>query len=403
MRARFKIPLFIIGALLCFCIFLGVFYFFYTKSISDDAVVLVDSNLSINYVTGNEFNQRSHKTINFSVTNTSDELTYYYLTFSDVSGTVPYTIESKDNNINVSNDLTNGIISSYISIKGKTTQNYTLIFTATDDAYHGKIEVKKEATNYKTFGDIILDKNEEKDEPVTTIGVLAHSNEGLIKGTDDAGTTYYFRGSVDNNYVSFAGLTWRIVRINGDGSVKLVLNNLINTDSAYYNDNGPKFEDSLIKNTLDSYYKNTLINYGDDIATQDFCNDILSDQSGYTGYKRIMVNKIFTYNCLSNKVKTTIGLMTIDEMIYAGLSTTEANTTYYLHNNEITKSYYLMSTSGSDANGYYPFTITNDAINTTNIGTSVLGLRPVINIVKNVSADGSGTLNDPYIIKALES
>ena len=97
MRARFKIPLFIIGALLCFCIFLGVFYFFYTKNISDDAVVLVDSNLSINYVTGNEFNQRSHKTINFSVTNTSDELTYYYLTFSDVSGTVPYTIESKDN------------------------------------------------------------------------------------------------------------------------------------------------------------------------------------------------------------------------------------------------------------------------------------------------------------------
>ncbi len=40
---------------------------------------------------------------------------------------------------------------------------------------------------------------------------------------DDYGTSYYFRGNVKNNYVNFAGMCWRIVRISGDGSIKLIL------------------------------------------------------------------------------------------------------------------------------------------------------------------------------------
>ena len=42
---------------------------------------------------------------------------------------------------------------------------------------------------------------------------------------DDYGTSYYFRGEVTNNYVEFANKCWRIVRVTGDGSVKLTLFN----------------------------------------------------------------------------------------------------------------------------------------------------------------------------------
>ena len=50
--------------------------------------------------------------------------------------------------------------------------------------------------------------------------------EALLASTeDDYGTSYYFRGAVKNNYVQFANKCWRIVRITGDGSVKLVLHN----------------------------------------------------------------------------------------------------------------------------------------------------------------------------------
>ena len=53
-----------------------------------------------------------------------------------------------------------------------------------------------------------------------------NTTEALLASVeDDYGISYYFRGAVKNNYVQFANKCWRIVRIVGDGSVKLVLHN----------------------------------------------------------------------------------------------------------------------------------------------------------------------------------
>ena len=50
----------------------------------------------------------------------------------------------------------------------------------------------------------------------------ATTDEGLFMAEDDEGESYYYRGAVKNNYVSFAGLTWRIIRRNGDGSIRMI-------------------------------------------------------------------------------------------------------------------------------------------------------------------------------------
>ena len=50
----------------------------------------------------------------------------------------------------------------------------------------------------------------------------ATTDEGLFMADDDEGPSYYYRGAVKNNYVSFAGYTWRIIRRNGDGSVRMI-------------------------------------------------------------------------------------------------------------------------------------------------------------------------------------
>lgn len=58
------------------------------------------------------------------------------------------------------------------------------------------------------------------------------TTEAVLAGTnDDYGGSYYFRGAVKNNYVKFANKCWRIVRITGNGAIKLVLHN-DNTSSA---------------------------------------------------------------------------------------------------------------------------------------------------------------------------
>ena len=45
---------------------------------------------------------------------------------------------------------------------------------------------------------------------------------GIFEAEDDLGTSYYFRGDVTNNYVKFANYFWRIIRINGDGTIRMI-------------------------------------------------------------------------------------------------------------------------------------------------------------------------------------
>ena len=59
----------------------------------------------------------------------------------------------------------------------------------------------------------------------------ATTDEGLFVAEDDDGASYYYRGAVKNNYVSFAGFTWRIIRRNGDGSVRLIYSGKTSSDT----------------------------------------------------------------------------------------------------------------------------------------------------------------------------
>ena len=64
-----------------------------------------------------------------------------------------------------------------------------------------------------------------KETPTTTPGqVVSNEKEKILSKTeDDNGNSYYFRGNVIDNYVNFANMCWRVVRIQGDGSTKLIL------------------------------------------------------------------------------------------------------------------------------------------------------------------------------------
>ena len=84
--------------------------------------------------------------------------------------------------------------------------------------------VKGELTNTNTLGGRILnDSRITINKDVPDFSKVETTEKGIYKAEDDYGTTYYFRGKQSYNYVSFAGQIWRIVRINGDGSIRLIL------------------------------------------------------------------------------------------------------------------------------------------------------------------------------------
>lgn len=397
MRLRYKISLVFILLLMVICIILGVSYkkYFYNKSI-----IVVDGNITINYANGNKFKDKNDKTINFTVTNNSDQEETFYVKLSNVYALdAQYSLIGLNDGVLVENKLISSIVSDQIMVPANATQEYEMaIKTNNNENYSGELVVALSNKASKTFADIIKDNNEVKEKPITSFSENAYENEGLIKDVTEAGTLYYFRGNVTNNYVTFADNLWQIVKINEDGSVKLVLNKTIDMVSSYISSEDINFENSLIATTLNDWQSVYLASYTDKIASHKFCNDTLITEGNeyYAAYDRINKNYIPNNNCFGTLVNANIGLLTADEVVMAGALSTD-NTSYYLYNPDITTSYYTMTSAKINNNGYYPFVVnSNGALSTESLGTESLGIRPVINIIKNVSATGDGSKENPY-------
>ena len=65
----------------------------------------------------------------------------------------------------------------------------------------------------------------------TKIAPNDSETDGLYMAEDDEGESYYYRGAVKNNYVSFAGFIWKIIRRNGDGSVRMIYSGKSTSDT----------------------------------------------------------------------------------------------------------------------------------------------------------------------------
>ena len=399
MRLRFKSALGFIFLLIAICAFLGVGYIFYGK-ISNDSDIVVDGKITINYLTGKKFELNGNNEVSFSVTNNDTETKYYYIQLTDIyAKDVKYELTSSDN-LKIANELKSEIISNQVSINAQETVNYTIKFTTKDnEKYSGVIQIGEKNDENNTFADVIIANNKLNETSLTKNGESATLDEGFLKSTDDLGVAYYFRGAVSNNNVKFADKNWKIVKINGDGSVKLVLDGTIEELNKYY-ESEFSFENSKISESLNNWYNVNLKDYRDYIAYYKFCNDIVTEEesTNYIGYSRIITNKIPMYVCLGNKVNTKIGLLTADEVSMAGASTNE-NKSFYLYNENIKTAYYLMTGAEYKNGTYYPFLVNTDgSIIANTAGNLLRSIRPVINIIKNAKISGNGSLEEPYEI-----
>ena len=399
MRLRFKSVLVFIFILIIACASVGVGYLFYNEVVERSNIV-VDGDLTINFINGDSFDLNGDATIAFSVTNNSDEQKYYYIQLSDVyASNVNYELKSSDD-LDVSNTLKSDIIYNQVAINSNETINYTMNFTSSSkENYSGTIKIGLRANEENSFADMILSNNNISSTSLTSFGEAATLDEGLLESQDDLGVAYYFRGAVTNNNVSFAGYNWKIVKINGDGSVKLVLDGIIEELSNYY-DESSSFNESAILDVLESWYDTNLVDYSSYIAYYKFCNDTVLEANGttYMAYNRIVTNKIPTFVCLGYSENGKIGLLTADEVVMAGGST-DSNNSYYLYNSSIETNYYTMTNARIDGSLYYPFIVNIEGgLEYDTNGTLVRGVRPVINIIKTAKVSGSGTIDDPYTI-----
>lgn len=266
----------------------------------------------------------------------------------------------------------------------------------------------------KNLGELILDSNEVKREFDLKLTSVDNQTDGLFATNDTNGnrTTYFFRGKVDNNYIVFADLKWRIVRINEDGTIKLIMENGITSNTGYnFNENTEDYnkmyyKNSLAESTLNKWYENTLKDYDDNIVEGNFCTDFKVVSSYFEQINGISTtlyqNYTPTLRC-NNVLKSKIGLLTIDEVSYAGAFYRMPNETYYLNNNQF---FWTMSPAGFEkkyADTYEWIIGKTGELNIYDVSDGEnykVVLRPVINLKKDtIAISGNGTFNAPYRIK----
>ena len=275
---------------------------------------------------------------------------------------------------------------------------------------------------------------------------LRNSDGGVIVGIDADECEESKGGLAPGEFATYGTVDelWRIIRINEDGSVRLIRQNFISesyfntsaNDNAYagymYGTSGTSTyalthantNSSTIKKALDKWYKTNLINYSSIIADSGFCGDrSLSDGLGYGknwtkygAWNRLRDNKEPQFVCpQNNDLYTTttstkgnkaltypIGLVTADEVAYAGGVHYLSNNNYYFSNWPyfwtMTPVFILgdqkIAMFANASNGQM------DNIYVTYSRNANVVANPVINIKSTVAiTGGDGTKNNPYVIK----
>ena len=320
-------------------------------------------------------------------------------------------------------------------------------------------------------------RNNKVQTPLTTPGAaISTASEALLASAeDDYGTSYYFRGAVTNNYVEFANKCWRIVRVGGDGSVKLILHNdnkagaanpcdaannsasaafARYSDTTYtsafntnYNDNAyvgfmygtpgsgtyqathANTNNSTILTNLETWYTNNLKTYESVIDDTVWCNDKTNvtdtsyNPSSYGGNATgLGYGTNVTYygatqrlvgtsgsaggtgpslkcNGELSKINSKVGLITADELAYAGYVYKQNNTTTYLQENATDTYWWSLSPYSFDGGDARVWRVRGGNGDFGNYYVSgAIGVRPSISLKSTTNVTGEGTSSSPFII-----
>ena len=136
-----------------------------------------------------------------------------------------------DENYNPQNDNGGLIYKVKVNVYGQTSDTVAKVEDTycKDNGFNTLSDCMLVMNNHESSIDIA--KTNIKSKGIPAFSKTATTDEGLFMAEDDEGESYYYRGAVKNNYVSFAGFTWRIIRRNGDGSVRLIYAGKSTTDA----------------------------------------------------------------------------------------------------------------------------------------------------------------------------
>ena len=199
-------------------------------------------------------------------------------------------------------------------------------------------------------------------------GVKALNVSDLTPISDNTGTSYYYKADATNNYIKLDDKMFRIIRINGDGTLRVMLNEVI----LYGIYGSEEFSRSNLKTVLDDWFEST---YSGRSYTVEKDFDYSNYEESYD------LNNLYD---LDTYYVGYVGTLSVRE---AAIMSEGIKGNNFL---ETAHGFHLMNPSGFDSSYYY-----KDGMVQYGSYNNSYSIRPVINI-KVDELSGLGTFENPY-------
>ena len=242
----------------------------------------------------------------------------------------------------------------------------SLIFLVTCSLFYGGRFVK-----------LYLENKKQVVEETNTLGKsLKDNNSETLKNINGE---YYFTGEVDNNYVLYSGIMFRVIKIGNNNVITMISDNSI-TLLAF--GEVEEYTDSMVNTWLNKTDKegsgileknlNSMISY---LKSANICTDKIDDVS--------------KSNCTNYDNEYYLSSLSISDYINTGASSGFINTK---------ENFYL---DGMTSNNEVWYVTSEGKINK-NKGNEIYGIKPVLILKENMELiGGTGTKDDPYTIESV--
>lgn len=225
-------------------------------------------------------------------------------------------------------------------------------------------------------------KSNDKDNIVLLVDTVLkkQSYVDLTKGLifDEEKNEYRYLGEVDDNYLEYSGIVYRIIGIDKDKNIKVI------------SDKSVTMMYSGLEKGYDKSYVNKWLNYDKDVSGSGVYENNIKESVNYlssTYYCEDIIDDIKNITCDKNTTNYKISLLSLYDYYKAGGKSS------FLNNGDT----FYLGTLNKDNHNYY---ITSDGeVSINEISTRTYAVRPVITIISSsVLLSGKGTKDDPYKI-----
>ena len=226
---------------------------------------------------------------------------------------------------------------------------------------------------------------------------------------DEITNNYIYRGEYVNNFLTFAGQTWRILRIDNDGNIRLLQvegTKYITWDNRYNNIYKKNSGINYFEGTENSRVKDSILDYYNDetnfssvsksvIVPKEYCVGSRDESS---------TDKTGSSECLTKSELMGAGLPYVSELLLISLdvncvSTSSVACSNYNYLTQINSQFWTATPSAADSYQVF-YSGGGNIFPTPARQTKTMNI--VITINGNVNySKGNGTLEDPYIVNVI--